>query len=196
MGEAACKTTVRETPWIELIDGKVFMMSPRPRTTHADVVSNITTIFKNYLWDKPCKAYGDGVDVFLDEKNRFVPDAMIVCNRDIIRIDGIHRAPDLVVEVLSPSTAQHDRGKKMQAYARAGVKEYWIIAPLERTIEVYLQQDGQLVLDAVYNDVPAWELERMEPEDRAEIRSDIKVSLYGDFIVHASDVFHKMDFEF
>ena len=189
MGEAACKTTVRETPWIELIDGKVFMMSPRPRTTHADVVSNITTIFKNYLWDKPCKAYGDGVDVFLDEKNRFVPDAMIVCNRDIIRIDGIHGAPDLVVEVLSPSTGAHDRGAKMRHYEAAGVREYWIVSPLAKSVEVYFNQNGHFELDMMYTEYEEWDLERMTDEERKAIKTEIPVSLYDSFRVRVADVF-------
>lgn len=185
-----------DPPVTELIEGKTYLMSPKPRIRHTAVVGRLYRIFADYLEGKTCTAWPDNVDVFLDDKNCYVPDVMIVCDRSKIKNDGIHGAPDLVVEVLSHSTAQHDRGKKMEAYARAGVKEYWIVAPLERTIEVYLQKDGRLVLDAVYNDVPAWELERMEPEDRAEIRSDIKVSLYDDFIVHASDVFHKMDFDF
>ena len=103
MGEAA----YRDPPRFELIDGKTVMMSPCPRTMHADVISNINHIFQTYLWDKPCKAYTDNVDVYLDEKNHFIPDAMIVCNKDIIHRDGIHGAPDLVVEVLSPSTSRN-----------------------------------------------------------------------------------------
>ena len=190
MGEAA----YRDSPRFELVDGKTVMMSPCPRTMHADVVINIGRLFQNYLWDKPCKAYTDNVDVYLDEKNHFIPDAMIVCNKDIIQWDGIHGAPDLVVEVLSPSTSKYDRGKKMQAYARAGVKEYWIISPLARTVEVYYLKDGQLVFDDTYEDVPAWELERMEPKERADVHEDIKISLYDDFIVNVRDVFHKIDY--
>jgi Uma2 family endonuclease len=183
----------KEEPWIELIDGKICMMSPRPRPMHNRVINTITTIFENYLWDKPCQVFSDGVDVYLDEKNHFIPDAMIICNTDIIHPNGIYGAPDLVVEVLSPRTTKNDRTKKLEAYARAGVKEYWIVSPLERSVEVYLQQDGQLVLDTVYNDVPDWEYEKMEPEDQAEIHRDIKVSIYDDLIIHISDVFHKID---
>lgn len=189
MGEAA----VIEEPWIELIDGKVFMMSPRPRPMHTDIAGNIYHLFQTYLWNRPCKAYNDGVDVYLDEKNHFIPDVMIVCNKDIIHTDGIYGAPDLVVEVLSPRTEQHDRGKKMQAYARSGVKEYWLVSPLARSVEVYLLKDGAFVLDAVYHDIPDWEFDRMEPEAKAEIRTDIHVSLYDDLVIHVRDVFHKID---
>lgn len=191
MGEAAYK----EEPWIELIDGKVFMMSPRPRPMHTDIAGNIYHLFQTYLWDKPCKVYNDGVDVYLDEKNHFIPDVMIICNKDIIHWNAVYGAPDLVVEVLSPRTEQNDRGKKMRAYARAGVKEYWLVSPLARSVEVYLLQDGTFVLDAVYHDIPDWESERMAPEDKAEIRTEIKVSLYDDLIIHVRDIFHKIDYQ-
>lgn len=190
MGEAA----YRDPPRLELIDGKTVMMSPCPRINHNRVTRNLTRIFDNYLLDKPCEAFGDNTDVYLDEKNHFIPDAMIVCNKDIIHQDGIHGAPDLVVEVLSPSTSKYDRGKKMRAYARAGVKEYWIISPLARSVEVYYLRDGMLVFDDTYEDLPAWELERMEPKERANVHEDIKISLYDDFIVHVRDVFHKIDY--
>ena len=189
MEEAAFK----EPPWMELIDGKVCMMSPRPRPMHNSVINTLTILFGNYLWDKPCQLYSDGVDVYLDEKNHFIPDLMIVCNKDIIHPDAIYGAPDLVVEVLSPRTMKNDRTKKLEAYALAGVKEYWIISPLERSVEVYLQQGGKLVLDNVYSDVPDWEYEKMDPEDQAEIHREIKISLYDDLIIHVRDIFHKID---
>ena len=188
MGEAAYK----EPPWVELIDGKTVMMSPRPRIDHNRVIRNLTRIFGDYLWNKPCEVFSDGVDVYLDEKNHFIPDVMIVCNQDIICPDAIHGAPDLVVEVLSPTTTNYDRGTKREAYARAGVTEYWIISPIGRFVEVYLQRNGRLVFDAAYEDVPDWELDRIQPDDRTKIHDTIKVSLYDDLIVHVHDVFYKL----
>ncbi len=135
----------------ELINGKVFMMSPRPRLEHNTVLGNIFSEFRSYLKGKICRAYCDGVDVFIDDKNRFVPDVMIVCNPNIRKKDGIHGAPDLVVEVLSPSTAHNDRFRKKEVYAKAGVKEYWIVDSLNCIIEVYLlNQNHDLVLDKLY----------------------------------------------
>ena len=69
----------------EMIDGRIYMMSPRPRVTHALACTNIVREFGLHLRGKICTAFCDGVDVFLDEKNRFVPDVMIVCNPDIIK---------------------------------------------------------------------------------------------------------------
>lgn len=134
----------------ELIDGEIVMMSPRPRLQHGIVCTNIASEFRQYLIGKPCRAFGDGVDVFLDDKNRFVPDVMIVCRKDIMFDDGIHGAPDLVVEVLSASTIQNDRWKKRYAYGTAGVAEYWIVDPLNCAIEVYYNKNGELSIDKVY----------------------------------------------
>ncbi|MCI6284203.1 Uma2 family endonuclease [Selenomonas sp.] len=177
---------------MELIDGKVVMMSPRPRLSHNRVVTRIAHIFEGYLEGKPCISYSDGADVYLDEKNHFIPDVMIVCNHDIIHEDAIYGAPDLVVEVLSPSTMNYDRGPKLEAYSRAGVREYWLVSPLARTVEVYLNHDGALAFDCVYEDVPDWELERMDADDRKNVHMDLKVSLYDDLIIPVRDIFYKM----
>lgn len=67
----------------ELIDGEIVMMSPKPRLEHGTVVTNISAEFRLNLKGKTCRAYCDGVDVFIDEKNIFVPDVMIVCNPTI-----------------------------------------------------------------------------------------------------------------
>lgn len=93
---------------------------------------------------------GDGTDVYLSDNDRVIPDVMIVWNRDIIKKDGIHGTPDLIVEVLSPSTAKNDKGYKKELHEKSGVKEYWIIDPVMRSIETYLLADGKYVLDEFY----------------------------------------------
>ena len=113
----------------ELIGGKLVAMSPRPAFNHNRISENIDFIFRGYLRGKKCTPLGDGYDLYLDENNHFIPDFMIVCDRDKIQMDGVHGAPDLVVEVLSPSTAQNDRGHKKEVYAKCGVREYWIVSP-------------------------------------------------------------------
>ena len=90
--------------WEELIDGKIVAMSPRPAWNHISVAGNIFGIFWTYLKGKPCAPIADGMDLYLSEKDHFIPDVMIVCDPDKIKSDGVHGAPDLVVEVLSPST--------------------------------------------------------------------------------------------
>jgi len=134
----------------ELINGKIVAMSPAA-TNHNRVAGNIFLLFGSYLRGKPCIPFGDGEKVFLTETDHFVPDFMVVCDRDKIKADGVHGAPDLVVEVLSPSTAQNDRGYKMGAYQRYGAREYWIVSPDEQTVQVFLLEEGSLQLHEVYD---------------------------------------------
>lgn len=179
----------------ELIDGKIFMMSPRPRVEHATVCTNIASEFRSYLKGKTCRAFCDGVDVFLDESNRFIPDTMIVCNPDIIKHDGIYGAPDLVVEVLSKTTAKNDRSKKKYTYAKYGVKEYWIVDVWSKSVEVYYNQDNWFVLDNIYyylTDEEIAENNNMSDNDIDKIKEytdSIKVSICDNLIVKLKDIF-------
>mgnify|MGYP002606602014 FL=1 len=179
----------------ELIDGKIFMMSPRPRVEHATVCTNIASEFRSYLKGKTCRAFCDGVDVLLDENNRFVPDTMIVCNPDIIKHDGIHGAPDLVVEVLSKTTAKNDRSKKKYTYAKYGVKEYWIVDVWSKSVEVYYNQDSWFILDNIYyylTDEEIAENNNMSDNDIDKIKEYtdfIKVSICDNLIVKLKDIF-------
>lgn len=179
----------------ELIDGKIFMMSPRLRVEHATVCTNIASEFRSYLKGKTCRAFCDGVDVFLDENNRFIPDTMIVCNPDIIKHDGIHGAPDLVVEVLSKTTAKNDRSKKKYTYAKYGVKEYWIVDVWSKSVEVYYNQDNWFVLDNIYyylTDEEIAENNNMSDNDIDKIKEytdSIKVSICDNLVVKLKDIF-------
>ncbi len=138
----------------ELIDGEIVMMSPRPAVNHNIVAGNIHTIFNVYLRDKPCVPFGDGTDLYLSKNNRFIPDGMIVCDRSKIKSDGVYGAPDLVIEVLSPSTAKNDKFKKKNAYEKAGVREYWIVDTMNKSIEIYLLKGKNYILDNVYSIYP------------------------------------------
>ena len=179
----------KEPPRVERIEGKTYLMSPRPRVSHNRVAFRIAHIFANYLEGKTCEAFADGTDVHLDKDNTYIPDAMIVCDSSIIHDAGIYGAPDLVVEVLSPSTIQNDRGPKMRHYAAAGVKEYWVVSPIGRSVEVYYNENGIFQLDAAYTDYSDWDLERMDDDERKAIREEIPVSLYKDFCVNVKEVF-------
>ena len=181
----------------EMIDGRIYMMSPRPRVTHALACTNIVREFGLHLRGKKCTAFCDGVDVFLDEKNRFVPDVMIVCNPDIIKEDGIHGAPDLVVEVLSVTTAKNDKGRKKDIYAKAGVKEYWLVDTWNKSVEVYYNKNGWLVLDNIYFYLT--EAEKKENDqlpdndkDKIEVFDTIKLSVCDNFAVELEYIFEKI----
>ena len=175
----------------ELIGGKVVMMSPAS-PNHNRVVRNISGLFDRYLRGRTCEAFTDGVLVYLTEDEHFIPDVLIVCDPDKVQGDGIHGSPDLVVEVLSPSTAQNDRRHKKEVYERCGVREYWIVSPGERTVEQYLLQDKELVLHQIYADYPEWMLQRMTPEAQAAVIREFKCSLYDDLVIPIADVFARV----
>jgi len=106
-----------------------------------------------YLKGKTCRAFGDGVDVYLTENDRVIPDAMIVCNKNIIKLDGIHGAPDLIVKSSPREPPKKTRATKKNLYETAGVKEYWIVEPIAHSIEVYLLADGKFILDEIFKDL-------------------------------------------
>ena len=173
----------------ELINGEVVAMSPSPTFNHNRVASRIYRAFENYLEGKRCTAIADGTDLYLTQEDRFIPDMMVVCDRDKIRRDGVHGAPDLVVEVLSPSTARNDRMHKKAVYEACGVREYWLVDPENRTIEQHFLRDVRLELNTVYTSYPESELERMTEKERAEVETHFKCSLYDDFAIALDDIF-------
>ncbi len=176
----------------ELINGFIVMMSPRPKTDHNLTTFNIASIFKHYLKGKRCTPFPDGEDLFLSEKDRFVPDGMIVCDPDKIKNDGVYGAPDLVVEVLSPATAKRDKGYKKDAYEQAGVKEYWIVNTTDKSIEQYFLTDGKYVLNEVYSVYPDYILKGMTEEEIAAIPTEFKCSLFDDLLIKLEDVFERI----
>ena len=175
----------------ELINGEVVLMAPA-LPPHVRISGNIFGSFLNYLKDKKCAPIADGVTVFLSDTEHYVPDFMVVCDPDKIKRDGVHGAPDLVVEVLSPSTAKYDRGHKMRAYQRRGVREYWIVDPVNRAVEQYLLRDGTLELETIYAIFPGYALAKMTEEERAAIVTRFKCSLFDDFEIALEDIFSGM----
>ena len=172
----------------ELIGGKVVMMSPAS-AEHVYTAGSIYNIFKNYLKGKNCIPFSDGLLVHLTDENKFVPDMMVVCDRSKIKSDGVHGAPDLVVEVLSPSTAKDDRTRKKEIYEACGVPEYWLVSPTDKSIEVYLLESGKYILHDVYTVRPDWVLKQMTDEERAAIVTEFKCHLYDELIIRLDDIF-------
>lgn len=174
----------------ELIDGKLIAMAPSPSWNHVSVAGNIYHLFKNQLKGGKCMPIPDGFDLHLTKDNVLVPDVMIVCDRSKIKGNGVYGAPDLVVEVLSPSTAKNDRGRKKELYAKCGVREYWIVSAFEMTVEVYRNDgNGGFLLDDIYTAYPDWALEQMSDSERANVVTRIKCCLYDDFYISLYDIF-------
>ena len=174
----------------EIIGGKTVMLA-RPAIPHGEVVSNIHNIFKNYLKGKHCRVYIEP-DLFLSETDNLIPDLAIVCDRGIIKYGGIYGTPDLVVEVLSPRTAKYDRSVKKDIYERVGVKEYWLVSPVEKSIEVYYLREEKFILDNIYHVYTADEWSVLTEKEKNQETLKLKVSLYDDLIVDVREVFEDM----
>jgi len=152
----------------ELIHGEVHL-TPSPTTKHQCVLQNLSSslgpfVIKNGLgevWTAP-------LDVRLSPDTAVQPDLIFISNSraKIIKENYIDGAPDLVVEILSPSTAAHDRATKLALYAKAGVPEVWLLDPHAKTVEVLKLQGKKYVLDAALagdqkltsSQFPGWEL--------------------------------------
>lgn len=176
----------------ELINGEIVSMSPSATTKHNFIINNLMLIFGNYLLGKNCTPFSDGVDVYLTEKNIFIPDMMIVCNPDKISDDGIHGAPDLVVEVLSPSTTKNDRFRKKDVYEACGVREYWLVDPSNKTLEQYILTDSKFTIKEIYAVHPDYYLNKLTDEEKTAIPTEFKCSLYDDLTIKVADVFYRV----
>lgn len=124
----------------ELIDGVLYDMAA-PTFVHQVIIGQIYSRLSNYVMKKAgkCIPVMSPLDVQLNCDNRTIvqPDVIVICDRGKILKRGLYGAPDLVIEVLSPSTKQKDRGIKLNKYMEAGVREYWIIDPDKKHITVY-----------------------------------------------------------
>lgn len=147
-----------EERW-ELIEGIPYNMTLAPGRTHQRIAGNIYRKIADFLDDKPCEAYIAPFDVRLplaDEMDSEIatvvqPDIVVVCDESKLDEAGCKGAPDLVVEILSPSTARRDLKEKFNLYENRGVREYWIVTPEAKTVMVFLlDQDTRYGRPAVY----------------------------------------------
>lgn len=124
----------------ELIDGQIYNMAP-PARIHQHLVMNLSALIHSYIKTHKgkCLVYPAPFAVFLneDDLNYVEPDISVICDQNKLTDKGCNGAPDLIIEIVSPSTQQMDYGIKLFKYRTAGVKEYWIINPATHTVNVY-----------------------------------------------------------
>lgn len=169
---------------VELIKGKLFKMA-MPSVKHQRVSGNFYRLFANYLHKKPCQIFHPPFDVRLEkppnhrkakDKSIFTvvqPDLTIICDVDKIDNKGCSGAPDLIIEILSPSTGKKDVKDKKEVYEFAEVPEYWIVHPQDQTVIVYiLNEQKKYVIDNFYT-----------------ATDTIKVSIFNDLEIDLTDVF-------
>ncbi len=165
---------------IEIIDGHVFYKTPAPTRKHQQVLRELATEFSLFLRDKECEVFFAPFDVRLlaekktDEEvfNIVQPDLVIVCDKKKLDEKGCNGSPDMMVEILSPTSVKVDRWKKYQLYEQAGVKEYWIIDVINEAIEVYYLKNQQYEFNGVFT-----------REDHIEVKS-----LQG-FVIGVNQIF-------
>ncbi len=124
----------------ELIDGKIYNMAP-PVRIHQKLISELTQSIGQYIKSNGgnCDIYPAPFAVFLNDDNRnyVEPDISVICDKGKLNEKGCNGAPDWIIEIASPSTSSLDYGIKPFKYRTAGVREYWIINPATRTVNVY-----------------------------------------------------------
>ena len=130
----------------ELIDGDIYMMAP-PRRIHQGISMELSYQLRNFLKGKPCEVYAAPFAVRLnrDEYTRVEPDIAVICDKSKLTDEGCKGAPDLIIEILSPSSQRHDRIKKYDLYLKTGVREYWIVDPENKIVSVYILKNGEYV---------------------------------------------------
>ena len=129
----------------ELIDGQFYYMAA-PSRIHQKILMELSGTIRDYMKSGKgsCEVYPApfAVKLYQDKTTIVEPDISVICNVDKLTDRGCTGAPDWVVEIVSPSTSSHDYIRKLNLYANAGVREYWIINPQNRTVLVYFFEEA------------------------------------------------------
>ena len=164
---------------VELIKGRIFKMSPAPNMRHQLVSSNLLQqIWKKENWEG-CKVFHAPFDVrLLDAKKSknadkeiltvVQPDICAVCDRTKLDEQGCVGAPDWIIEILSPGNSKKELNNKFDLYQENGVKEYWLVAPSDMTLTVFVLRKGKYQLAKMYSN---------EEIAKVEIFPDLKIDL-------------------
>jgi len=175
--------TPDEERW-EIINGVPYNMTPAPSRQHQKITGNLHLAFGNYLHKKTCDVYISPFDVRLftngkndnEIKDVVQPDLTIVCDPSKLDDRGCNGAPDLVVEVLSPSTFKRDKVEKLYLYRKAKVKEYWIIDLDREAIEIFRFDDDP-------DKFPDIQIYTLKDNDK------VQVGIFDDLTIDLQDVF-------
>ena len=165
----------------EILDGVPYMQAA-PSRIHQEISGELHRQFANYLLNKPCKVYHAPfcvrLDIEKDDKdisNVVEPDITIVCDSSKLDERGCKGSPDMIVEILSPSSVKKDRVDKFNKYEKAGVKVYWVVEPDQKIVSVFsLQSNGRYGRPEMCTD-----------EDK------IKVSIFSDLEIDLKSVLGK-----
>ena len=149
---------------IELIKGKIMLMSPAPNVKHQDISLNLTRSLAVFFNHKKCRVYVAPFDVRLYDRKKSIlasedihtvvqPDLCVICNPEILDLQGCNGAPDWVIEILSKGNSKRDMQIKYELYQESGVMEYWIVYPEQQAIHQFvLDEHGRYQLKYMYTE--------------------------------------------
>lgn len=163
-----------ENERIEIIEGKIYNMSPAPSRIHQKLIMELSAEIRNYIKynNGSCEVYPAPFDVILknedeiieDSKNIVQPDISVICDKNKLTDKGCTGSPDMIVEVVSPYNPNNDFIRKLNLYDKFKVKEYWIVNPIKNNILVYKLDEN----------------ERYGMPDIYTFEDKIKVGIYND----------------
>jgi Uma2 family endonuclease len=167
----------------EIIEGVPYNMTPAPGRIHQEISVEIIRQISNYLKEKKCKVYAAPFDVRLTEKNTkddnilnvVQPDIAIVCDESKLDEKGCKGSPDLIIEIVSPSNASMDYITKFKLYEKFKVKEFWIVDPTDKIVQIYELKKKEYGKPRVYSE-----------NDKA------KVGIFKDFSIDLKIVFQEL----
>ena len=174
-----------DTMYAEILNGVKVRMS-RPKINHIKVTKNIS----RYLFDQFNDKYIILIEpnLYISEKDIFFPD-LVICHEDIIKDDGVYGPPELVIEILSPSTHNNDKKYKFDKYFEFGVKEYWLIDPDSGYIDVYV--DKKLWDTFRYVDNNTYLM--FSDEQKQNVKTKVKSSIFPNLDLELEYVFYKVN---
>ena len=167
------KTWPEDERW-EILGGNAYAMTLAPSIRHQEISLYLSAKFANFFKGRDCKPFHAPTDVVFDEQNIVQPDLLIICDTSKINENNIKGAPDVVVEILSPSTALKDKREKKALYERFGVREYLIVYPSEELVERFILADGRYDTAEVFG----WE-------------ETLPLAIFPDLVLNLWEVFDK-----
>lgn len=179
----------------EILDGVPVAMSPFPNRYHQKISGRLYFAVQAVLNEKkiPCEIYAAPFDVRLPEYNEadesvtnvVQPDLSIICDKNKLDDRGCRGAPDVIIEILSPSTASNDMIVKKELYEKHRVREYWIVQPMERIVIVYKLTDTPEENRAAISSVPG----KFDKGSIYTEKDEIIMHIPGEIRIRLSDIF-------
>ncbi len=150
---------------VELIKGKIIRMSPAPRMSHQRVSNQLSFGFNLFFQTNKCNVFVAPFDVILqkttsaEKVNTVVqPDICVICDETKLQETGCFGSPDLIIEILSPTTKKKDYNEKFNLYEENEVREYWLVDPSDKTAEIYVLENNEYELhQRISKDAPLFQ---------------------------------------